>query len=90
MGALSAKGLIKALKEEETMDRLKTEKQVNVVTEATAKKFKLVSLLSILGILVGVVCVFVGIAKGSERAATPGFGIGLGGVSLIAYIVNRS
>ena len=72
------------------MDRLKTEKQVYVVTEATAKRLKLVSLLSILGFLVGLVCVLVGIAKGSEGDATGVFGIVLGGVSLIAYIVNRA
>lgn len=88
-GVLSRALSLNANREEETMNKLKTEKQVYVVTEATAKKFKLVSLLSILGFLVGLVCFLVGIGKGSEGAATGGFGIVLGGVSVIAYIVNK-
>jgi len=71
------------------MERLKTEEQVYVVTEATAKRLKLVSLLSKLGFWVGLICITVGMAKGSEGAAIGGWGVMLSGVSLIVYIVNK-
>jgi len=71
------------------MDKLKTEKQVYVLTEATAKSLKLVSLLSKLGFLVGLVCITAGIAKGSEGAVIGGLGVILGGASLVVYIVNK-
>ena len=71
------------------MNKLKRKDQVYVVTEATAKKFKLVSLLSVLGFLAGLVCITAGMAKGPEGAAIGGWGVMLAGASLIAYIVNK-
>lgn len=71
------------------MDKLKTKEQLYVVTEATSKRLKLVSLLSKLGFFAGLVCITVGIAKGSEGAAIGGWGVILGGGSLMVYIVNK-